>query len=652
MKRARVDESADKSEDHVTKNSNNGAKIPSVRVSKTVKACTECQNRKIRCDLAQSSSSSCTRCIKKGLKCTLNKSLQSILVDEAEWKMGMQNTSQQLQAAVSEILGVLNLPPLETFASPGSQPVSNVQRGVRFGSIASTSQVDGTSPLENMRSATPRTMAMTRENSNEPEHSHEGSGTLVGAPINTLYEVTRLRHLRGNPRSNDLTRNPLDNDFISRGVIGEKEAQELFDTFNHSLNHYLWGGIALVHSDLTSVRKSSSLLLTAILAVTALHAPGGAATFDICYSEFTSLVSSSMLDRHHTLDGIRGLCIAAFWLSDLSWKLSGHAVRIATELNLHRSFAKALRGEAEHIEAARLWYLLYVCDHHFSIAYGRPPVIHEDQAVVGHERFLQLPGITQADLRLHSQIAIFSVLTKMFHSFGPDVDHMLQENDLHLLGRFNMDLDNWRIRWESQLAPNPFISSYPSKGVSLHHHFGKLQLNALSLRGFQESPHSTTLSTSRREYANLAISSAVAILQLVISSPDIRNGLVGVPLYLHTMITYAAVFLLKVEQRWKPLQLGTDSILIRELVTQIIQLLKSVKASERFLAAHIAIGLQKMLERERPAQNQLQQQYEADLAPFGVYGNSFDLFDENYFPVGFFDVSALNGVGGYDRGLM
>jgi hypothetical protein len=150
---------------------------------------TECQNRKIRCDLAQSSSSSCTRCIKKGLKCTLNKSLQSILVDEAEWKMGMQNTSQQLQAAVSEILGVLNLPPLETFASPGSQPVSNVQRGVRFGSIASTSQVDGTSPLENMRSATPRTMAMTRENSNEPEHSHEGSGTLVGAPINTLYEV-------------------------------------------------------------------------------------------------------------------------------------------------------------------------------------------------------------------------------------------------------------------------------------------------------------------------------------------------------------------------------------------------------------------------------------------------------------------------------
>jgi hypothetical protein len=40
----------------------------------------------------------------------------------------------------------------------------------------------------------------------------------------------------------------------------------------------------------------------------------------------------------------------------------------------------------------------------------------------------------------------------MFHSFGPHVDHMLQENDLYLLGRFNMDLDNWRTRWETQLG--------------------------------------------------------------------------------------------------------------------------------------------------------------------------------------------------------
>jgi hypothetical protein len=195
--------------------------------------------------------------------------------------------------------------------------------------------------------------------------------------------------------------------------------------------------------------------------------------------------------------------------------------------------------------------------------------------------------------------------------------------------------------------------------VTLHHHFGKLQLNALSLRGIQESI-ANNLSAARRDYANLAISSALSILQLVISSPDIRNGLVGVPLYLHTMITYAAVFLLKVEERWKPLQLGTDRVLIHELVAQIIQLLKSAKASERFLAFHIANGLQKMLDRssgqERhhaPHSHSEVTQYESnDLAPPGVYGSSFDLFDESYFPVGFFDVTGLSGINHYERGIM
>ena len=99
-------------------------------------------------------------------------------------------------------------------------------------------------------------------------------------------------------------------------VFGDKLL--LFGTNANTVFSYLWGGIALLHSNLNSVRRSSSLLLAAILAVTALHIPGKTKTFDICYSEFLSLVSSSMLDFYHTLDGVRGLCIGAFWLSDLS----------------------------------------------------------------------------------------------------------------------------------------------------------------------------------------------------------------------------------------------------------------------------------------------------------------------------------------------
>lgn len=77
-------------------------------------------------------------------------------------------------------------------------------------------------------------MAMTRENSLEPAHNGEGNGAVtVEEPMNSLYEVTRLRNIRSN--QTNTTRPQLGSqaeldDFISRGVISELEAEELYQT--------------------------------------------------------------------------------------------------------------------------------------------------------------------------------------------------------------------------------------------------------------------------------------------------------------------------------------------------------------------------------------------------------------------------------------
>ncbi|TKA81507.1 hypothetical protein B0A49_00559 [Cryomyces minteri] len=589
----------------------------------------------------------------------------------------MENKSIAVQSALTKILHTLQLPPLDSFGGSGNgdavalsanhvpptQPECDQQPGVRF--LLELSSPDNPSEPRRQSQTAAAGMAMTRENSQEVE-SNESSHGLVSAPMGTLFEVTKLRNLRSNPQ--EVTHRSTTDDLISSGQIKPEQAEMLFRYFDRSLNHYLWGGLALVHDNLASLRASSSLLLTAILTVTALHIPGMESVFDVCYAEFVSLVCESMLDRYHTLDGIRGLCIGAFWLSDLSWKLSGHAVRIATELGLHQSYAKVIKGSSEHFQGARLWYLLYVCDHHFSIAYNRPPVIHEDATIIDHERFLRLPGIGQADLRLHSQIAIFVILTRMYHTFGPDIEQRLTDGDLNRVRRFNLDLDTWRVNWEPKLASSPHVSAYPAKGVGLHYHYAKFQLNSLSLRGCQPSP-SFELSTERREFANTAISCAETILRMVLDEPDIRNALVGVPLYLHTMITYATVFLLKVRRKWKTTQLGTDLALIQDLLTRVIVLLRDAKASERHLTYHIAAGLTKMLDRfvawehhdlstgagtVQADQSGPSQQYQPvppasrygidpEYGQMAMYGDPMQLYGENYFPFGFFDVlsSAL-----------
>ncbi|GMG32832.1 unnamed protein product [Aspergillus oryzae var. brunneus] len=482
------------------------------------------------------------------------------------WKSQAAATIQQLQAAVSHLLRHDGLPELSSY------PTGDAQNGPS--PVASHHEhrpsLDGSQSISNHTSqhGPGVIMDVTREPSQEPDLQDR---ELVPAPMRSLYEVTKLRNLRSN-----LIEQPkltlLEEDFISRGVLSVHEAEELFAYFSRTMNQLLWGGIILVHRDLTSVRRASTLLSAAVLTVAALHIPNRTETLNRCYHEYVSLVSSMSLTRAHTLDDVRGLCVGAFWLSELSWKLSGHAVRIATELGLHQSYQKMIRGHSDQYERAQLWYLLYVCDHHFSIAYGRPPVIHEDAAIKNYETFLQSPMVVPGDIRLLAQVALFMILTEAYRMFGSDTEQALTEEDFGQLRVYNV------------------------AGVVLHYHFAKFQLNSLSLRALSPS-NTPVFSMDRKESANIAISSAMACLNMVLEEPDIRDAIVGVPIFTHTMVTFSAVFLLKVAVNWNSAYLSLDGREVRRLVERVIELLNCVSAGERHLTRHIARGLGKMLDR-------------------------------------------------------
>jgi hypothetical protein len=287
-------------------------------------------------------------------------------------------------------------------------------------------------------------MAMTRENSQEPDAEPE----LVSAPMHSLFQVTRLRNLRSNLSHQELQMSTIGDDVVSRRLLPLDEAERLFSFFSRTMNQFLWGGIALVHHDLQSVRRSSPLLSAAILAVAALHIPDRNDIFDICYSAFITQLSNSTFDRYHTLDEIRGLAIGAFWLSDLSWMLSGQAIRIATEMGLHQSLQKMIRGKPDRFERAQLWYLLYVCDHHFSIAYARPPLIDEREGIANYERYLEDPSTGPGDVRLIAQVSLFMNLTDAYHAFGSDMEQCLEESQFSLLRAFTVEVETWRMKWE------------------------------------------------------------------------------------------------------------------------------------------------------------------------------------------------------------
>ncbi|OKP13876.1 Transcriptional activator of proteases prtT [Penicillium subrubescens] len=555
------------------------------RISKA-RACAECKRHKIRCEF-RPGESNCTKCIRSGIKCVVNDFSQKFVDDDGVWKSQAAASMQQLQAAVSQLLRQAGLPDLSTFGSGDSRngpspAASHHTHRPSIDASQSHSHHDGPGVV----------MDVTREPSQEPDLQDPD---LVPAPMRSLYEVTKLRNLRNN-HIEAPKKTLLEEDFITRGLISIHEAEELFAYFSRTMNQLLWGGIILVHRDLTSVRRASTLLSAAVLTVAALHIPNRTDTLNRCYHEYVSLVSSMALTRAHTLDDIRGLCVGAFWLSELSWKLSGHAVRVATELGLHQSYQRLTRGHTDQYERAQLWYLLYVCDHHFSIAYGRPPVIHEDVAIRNYETFLELPMVVPGDIRLLAQVALFMILTEAYRMFGSDTEQALTEADFGQLRVYNVAVDQWRLLWQPRSADSSYVRTYPSKGVVLHYHFAKFQLNSLSLRGLSPS-NTPVFSMDRKESANIAISSAMACLNMVLEEPDIRDAIVGVPIFTHTMVTFSAVFLLKVAINWNTAYLSINARQVRRLVERVIELMNCVSAGERHLTRHIARGLGKMLER-------------------------------------------------------
>lgn len=282
-------------------------------------------------------------------------------------------------------------------------------------------------------------------------------------PIQSLYHITHLRSLRlqGFLTSAEDTA-PSDNepnDLISRQMISTHDATILVDYYLQRTDHYLYG-LASHYRSLTDIRNTSPLLLTAILTVAALQSPSGQKWYQICYSELRKLIADFTFSHFVALEDLRGLCIACFWLSDISWSISSLAIRRAVELELHRSPMMAIessRGGQSSIaqdqnarrlfDGMRLWYLLYICDQHLAILYGRPSIIRDDESIKKWSLYHEVCQSSTTDVRILSQMALLQILRSVSETFGQDPKRRVPTLLKPQLDAFNQQIDQWVTHW-------------------------------------------------------------------------------------------------------------------------------------------------------------------------------------------------------------
>ena len=366
------------------------------------RACAECKKHKIRCEVLPGEVS-CQKCQRSGIACVPYNFAQKFIDADTIWKTQATAQIEALQAAVSQLMSRNGLP-----------------------NEANTSNVDHTSPHTVSQSTKSVVSALSPgQLPGTPPMSTDDA--FVPAPMSNLYNLTEARKDRSEPAN-------FVADCIDRGVVDFYEAEYLYQYYFTNLNSLLWAGVLCPYRQLSEARQASHLLLNAVLTVSAFHHVGRRESLNAAYGEFVSLAEKTSLTQSKSLDDIRGLCIGAFYLTHLSWKLCSQAVRIATEMNLHHvnlAFLRNYDDLATH-QRIRLWYVLYICDHQFATAYGRPTLMHDDSSIKNIDKFLSNRNATPGDIRLAGQVKIQQILYDAGVQFGFDPT---RGSYLTLLGR-------------------------------------------------------------------------------------------------------------------------------------------------------------------------------------------------------------------------
>ncbi|CAI6099405.1 hypothetical protein V2G26_004158 [Clonostachys chloroleuca] len=548
-------------------------------ITRKITACVACRKQKIKCQMG-GSRPPCVRCKRRGLSCVVNQSLQMLLESDVRWRDLAERKFKSLEQAV--------------------QQLADKSLSVEDARALKMSMQDEESRDTEVLINTPRPEKPPKSG----QATSEPSAITVNPAADDCEVVMDLAsgassipgfHISPTPGNQTANAN---GDIISNGIITAANAERYFKTYQSRLDHFPYR-ILGNHSSATldTIRKVTPLLTAAVCTVGALHIASG--DFEVCYREFISLSASRSFSKSCTVDDVRALCIGAFWLSGHSWTLVASAVRIATELHLHRSIFKALQGDRMHYYRTRLYLLVYACDHHFSVAFGRPPMTRECETIRNVRKFLDCPHATPDDARLVSQVLRWSLCSQIYDSFGTEVEKPLSSSQIKELQKYSIALDSLRMEWADSFSPNIHIGDYPRKGVTLQYHFAKLYLCSHAFRCTESAGGFIEPLSELDEVANLAIVSALAILKAVVHDAEIQSFLDGLPIYFDTMIAFAVVFLVKVFSNNYFVSVRPDKTEVYKLLESLLATLKRVTSTmhPQHLLVKICKGIETLLQR-------------------------------------------------------
>ncbi|CAA7270959.1 unnamed protein product [Cyclocybe aegerita] len=181
---------------------------------------------------------------------------------------------------------------------------------------------------------------------------------------------------------------------------------------------------------------------------------------------------------------------------DKTWLLLGMAIRMATDLNLHRKTSitspDTVEGNARDVEVhnrERTWIMCFVLDRSFSAQMGKPSSIKEDYIIRHTREFYTSPVANPSDMSLSAYAEFQRILARSleFLYSGTETPSGLQVNCDYLLviKTFEAQLNGWKEQWTDRQnweGESPPAAEYKNMISRFYFNYAMLVINSFGLQ--------------------------------------------------------------------------------------------------------------------------------------------------------------------------
>ncbi|KAM5443520.1 hypothetical protein MferCBS31731_001293 [Microsporum ferrugineum] len=413
------------------------------------RACNECRQQKLRCDVVQDPFTTCTRCHRLKLPCKIEPNFRRI---------GKRSRNAEMEREIIELRRqVVN-------ANANAQFLAQQQQQQQHLNMAATGRLAMPASMPYNSSTTSMRLQPSDQASAEYMKPHEAVASLLDLKSGGDYLRSPSDHMMDGKRLEDVT-------------IHSDRIAELFTRFFTYYHPFL--PLLEAQKSPEEYYDTSPLLFWTILAVASRRYQTDSSLLGALSGPVLRLVWSTLADVPQSYHVVKALALLCTWpfptsstSTDPTFMLCGMMQRIALQIGLHRpshaqDFSKyrvELR-EGELNDRVRTWAFCNIVAQRVSTGYGQPSSTLFDCTLSSTEADLRLPS----EVKVRLQIEKFcDKISQMLYSNRRDPVGVLSDTERNVmasvLSKDFEDLES-QVRTETNSITNVYLRA---AGLHLH----------------------------------------------------------------------------------------------------------------------------------------------------------------------------------------